>query len=217
LAEAEALLGDVTVAYLPGLEGVDLRLTIRDAEESVAENALAHAEGILLPKLADSYYGAEATTLASTLIRSLSASQKRLAVAESCTGGLIGSRLTEVPGASQVFAGGIICYENESKIRDLGVSGDLIAKHGAVSEPVARAMVDGICERFDVHAGIAVTGIAGPGGGTAEKPVGTIWLAAKVGRTARTVSRWFPGERHEVRERGAQAALDLLRRILRSV
>jgi nicotinamide-nucleotide amidase len=211
LGETEALLGDVMLAYLPGVDGVDLRLTIRGVPDAEAELALQRADGILRPILADRFYGCESITLAEVLIRRLSDVRMRLAVAESCTGGLIGARIAAVPGASNVFAGGIICYENASKVRDLGVSENLLVDAGAVSEQVARAMADGVCDRFGVDVGVAVTGIAGPGGGTREKPVGTVWLAAKAGPVTRAVGRWFPGERNEVRKRSAQAALDLVR------
>ena len=217
LGEVESLLGEVTLSYLPGLDGVDLRLTIRNARDAEADRALNRADGIVRPQLADRCYGTDSTTLASTLIWRLREAELRLAVAESCTGGLIGARLAAVPGASDSFAGGIICYENASKVRDLGVPGDVLVESGAVSEPVARAMAEGVCERFGVDAGVAVTGIAGPGGGTKEKPVGTVWLAARVGSVTRVVGRWLPGERNEVRQRSAQAALDLLRGTLGSV
>lgn len=216
LGDAESLLGEVTLSYLPGLEGVDLRLTIRNVSDAEAERALERAEGILRPLLADRYYGADATTLADVLIDRLRDARMRFAVAESCTGGLIGARLSAVPGASDVFAGGVICYEDTSKIRDLNVPIWALSRSGAVSEPVARAMAEGVCERFGVDAGVAVTGIAGPSGGTKAKPVGTVWLAARVGSVTRSVGRWFPGDRAEVRERSAQAALDLVRGILNS-
>jgi nicotinamide-nucleotide amidase len=119
-----------------------------------------------------------------------------------------------VPGSSEVFLGGVICYADESKVRDLEVPADLIRAHGAVSEPVVRAMVGGVVRRFDAGAGIAVTGIAGPAGGTPEKPPGTVWLAACAGERERAVTRRLPGGRYEVRRRSAQAALDLLRRVL---
>lgn len=159
-------------------------------------------------------FGSDSAALAAVLIQRLREARMRLAVAESCTGGLIGTLLTAVPGASDVFAGGIICYENASKIRDLKVSSDVLAESGAVSEPVARAMAEGICERFAVDVGVAVTGIAGPSGGTKAKPVGTVWLAVRVGSATRAVGRWFPGQRNEVRQRSAQAALDLVRKAL---
>ena len=130
--------------------------------------------------------------MAEVLIDRLREAQLRIAVAESCTGGAVGTKLTSVPGASDVFAGGVICYENASKTRDLGVAEDVIAEHGAVSEAVALAMVEGVCDMFRVDVGGAVTGIAGPDGGTDEKPVGTVWLAARVGSATRAVKRWFP-------------------------
>lgn len=216
LGAAESLPGGVALSYLPGLDGVDLRLTIRDVEDLEAERLLDLADGVLRPQLADRCYATGSTTLASILVGRLREARLRLAVAESCTGGLIGARLVAVPGASDVFAGGVICYENASKVRDLGVSEELLVEYGAVSEPVARAMVDGVCERFGVDAGVAVTGIAGPGGGTEEKPVGTVWMAAKVGSVTRVMRRWLPGIRDEVRQRSAQAAMDLLRGIMTS-
>ena len=92
-----------------------------------------------------------------------------------------------------MFAGGVVCYTNESKIRDLAVPAETIEHHGAVSGEVARAMVEGVCRRFDTDVGVAITGIAGPGGGTEEKPRGTVWIAAKVGEVVETHKRWFPG------------------------
>jgi nicotinamide-nucleotide amidase len=214
LGDVERCLGDVTLSYLPGVEGVDLRLTIRNVSDAEATRALEHAQEIVSPKLAARLYGTDSITLAEVLIQWLRDAQMSLAVAESCTGGLIGTRLTSVPGASDVFSGGIICYGNASKIRDLGVPSSMLAESGAVSEPVARAMVEGICERFQVEVGVAVTGVAGPEGGSDEKPVGTVWLAAKAGSSARAVKQWFPGKRREVQERSAQGALDLVRKLL---
>lgn len=214
LGEAESLLGDAVLSYLPDLDGVDLRLTVRCASDADAERTLDRAEQVLRPRLGGGYYGSDSTTLAAVVIETLRGKGMRLAVAESCTGGLVGARLTAEPGASDVFAGGIICYANESKVRDLRVSPDEIAAWGAVSEPVAKAMATGVRERFEADVGVAVTGIAGPGGGTDEKPVGTVWLAAALGPVVLAVERWFPGGRNAVRQRSSQAALDLVRRAL---
>ena len=214
LSDIEALPDDVTLSYLPGVDGVDLRITIRNVSDTQATSSLDRATEILLPGLGSRFYGVAPITLSEVLIDRLREAQMRIAVAESCTGGMVGARLTMVPGASDVFAGGVICYENASKIRDLGVPGALLEESGAVSETVARAMAAGICRRFQVEVGVGVTGIAGPDGGTAEKPAGTVWLAAQVGSTTRSIKRWFPGKRSEVRKRSAQGVLDLVRSML---
>lgn len=134
---------------------------------------------------------------------------------ESCTGGLVAERLTRVPGSSDVFLGGAVTYTNELKTALLGVPEALLREHGAVSEPVARAMAAGVRERLGADYGIGVTGIAGPGGGTEEKPVGTVHLAVAGPGDAVSHRRVrFPGDRQRVRRQTAQLALELLRRRL---
>jgi nicotinamide-nucleotide amidase len=135
-------------------------------------------------------------------------------VAESCTGGLLGGRLTEIPGSSDVFVGGVIAYDNSVKVREFGVSQALLDEHGAVSEAVARAMAAGAAERFSVEAAASITGIAGPGGGTPEKPVGMVWIACAVRGVMQARRVQFVGSRHEIRARAAQATLHLLYREL---
>ena len=135
----------------------------------------------------------------------------QVAVAESCTGGVLGARLTAVSGASDVFVGGVIAYDNAVKRELLQVPPATLETHGAVSEEAVLAMAEGAQRRFGVACAIAVTGIAGPTGGTPEKPVGTIWMAVRTAAQSRAVKRVFPGERDEIRARSAQAALDLLR------
>ena len=122
-----------------------------------------------------------------------------------------------MPGSSQVFVGAVVAYDDQVKRELLAVPGQLIAAHGAVSEEVVRAMADGAQQRFATDAALAVTGIAGPAGGTANKPVGTVWLAAKFGSEVRALKRIFPGDRNEIRARAAQAGVDLLRRLLSGV
>ncbi len=214
LSAVEPLPRSVTLSYLPGVDGVDLRLTIKSAAGDEAAEALDRAKAILLPTLCDRFYGIAPIALSEVLIDKLRDARMRMAVAESCTGGMIGARLTEIPGASDVFAGGVICYENTSKVRDLGVPSSVLDEYGAVSEAVVLAMAKGVCRRFGVDAGVAVTGIAGPEGGTSEKPVGTVWLAARLGSETRVARRWVPGKRSEVRKRSAQGALDLIRTML---
>jgi len=204
----------LTLAYLPSVEGVDLRVTAWTIPEAEAERRLAATVAMLRERAAEHCYGEDGTDLASVVLEQLRSRKTRLAVAESCTGGLLGGRITAIPGSSEVFAGGIVAYDDAVKRGMLDVSAALLKPHGAVSEEVVRAMVAGALRRFGVAAGLAVTGIAGPSGGTPEKPVGTVWLAAAFGQETRALKRIFPGDRAEIRARAAQAALDLLRRLI---
>jgi nicotinamide-nucleotide amidase len=134
----------------------------------------------------------------------------RIAVAESCTGGGLLSRLTDVPGSSGWVLGGVVAYANDVKISQLGVAPELIGAHGAVSQPVAQAMANGVRSRLAADLGIAITGIAGPDGGSADKPVGTVVIAtAGVTTVVRTFS--FPGDREAIRRFATTAALDMVR------
>lgn len=144
---------------------------------------------------------------------------RRIATAESCTAGLLAARLTDRPGSSDYVAGGVVAYSNEAKAELLGVDPALIEAHGAVSEPVAQAMAAGARQRFAADTAVAITGIAGPGGGTEEKPVGTVCFSVQVGApgtTARSDTRTLrlPGNRSDIRERSTTVAMHLLRRLL---
>lgn len=140
---------------------------------------------------------------------------RRIATAESCTGGLLAARLTDLAGSSAYVAGAVVAYANDAKSELLGVDPALIETHGAVSEPVAEAMADGALNRFGVDTAIAITGIAGPGGGTAEKPVGTVCFSLKLAEgTTITRSMRMPGDRADIRERSTTVAMHLLRRAL---
>jgi nicotinamide-nucleotide amidase len=209
-----ATLSPVTLAFLPGWDGVDLRLTTAARDSPEADRVLAEAATRLAPALGDRCYGRNREDLAEVILGRLRALRWTVATAESCTGGLLGSRLTAVPGASDAYVGGVVAYANAAKVRELGVPAHLLDREGAVSEAVAAAMAEGVARRFAADAAIAVTGIAGPGGGTATKPVGTVWIAAWAGGTRRARCVRFPGGRDEVRHRSAQAALDLLRSVL---
>jgi len=204
----------LTLAYLPSTEGVDLRVTAWGLRADEADRLLAAAAGQLRERAGEHFYGEDGTDLAATVLEQLRSRHARLAVAESCTGGLLGGRITAVAGASDVFVGGVVAYGDEVKSADLNVPLELLGAHGAVSEEVVLAMVHGAQLRFAVEAALAITGIAGPGGGTPGKPVGTVWLAARFGSQHRALRRIFPGDRGEIRARAAQAALDLLRRLL---
>jgi nicotinamide-nucleotide amidase len=207
-------LGPLTLAYLPSEVGVDLRLTAWALERGEAEERLREGIGRLRDLLGVLGYGEEQADLAAVVLEAVRRRRGHLAVAESCTGGLLGERLTAVPGASDVFVGGVVAYADRIKTELLGVPEAILAQHGAVSEEAVRAMVVGAQRVFLADCAAGVTGIAGPDGGTPEKPVGTVWLAAAAGMSIRAVRRMFPGDRGEIRARAAQAALDLLRRLL---
>jgi nicotinamide-nucleotide amidase len=200
-------------AFLPSVEGVDLRLTSRDAPQAVALTRLEHAVAQLRTAIGEHVYGEGAVDLAAVVLDICRARGIRLAVAESCTGGLLGARITSISGSSDVFLGGVLAYDNSVKVGMLGVDQSDLDAHGAVSEEVAISMAHGVRQRLSADMGIAVTGIAGPGGGTPEKPVGTVWIALD-GRVRAARRLRLIGDRAEIRQRAAQAALDLVRRHL---
>jgi nicotinamide-nucleotide amidase len=204
----------LTLAYLPGLDGVDLRLTAWDFEPEEADRRLRAAAEKLKERAGSVVYGENGADLAALVLEQARRRGLRIGTAESCTGGLVGERLTEIPGSSDVYMGGVVCYDNALKVSLLGVPPDLIERDGAVSESVVRAMAEGAVARLGVDVAVAVTGIAGPSGGTPEKPVGTVWLAvAHAGETTTRRSK-FVGSRHDIRRRAAQGALAMvLRRV----
>ena len=214
LAGVEEEIAPLTLAYLPSVDGVDLRVTAWSLPRAEAERRLAAAAERVRQRAGDHCYGEDGTDLAAVVLDVIRRRRGRLAVAESCTGGMLGQRLTAIPGASEVFIGGVIAYADGIKTDLLGVASEIVAQHGAVSEETVRAMAAGAQRVFSAYCALAVTGIAGPTGGTPEKPVGTVWLAAAAGENVRTLKRIFPGDREEIRYRSAQAALDLLRRLL---
>jgi nicotinamide-nucleotide amidase len=207
-------LSDVSLAYLPAEEGVDLRLTARDKPAHIADDVLTRAAARLHALLGLSIYGEERTDLAAAVLEQCRARSLTVAVAESCTGGLLGARLTAISGSSDVVLGGVIAYHDSVKRTLLDVSESDLRAHGAVSEPVVRQMAVGARARTGASIGIGITGIAGPGGGTPEKPVGTVWIAADVAGAQRAVLLRLWGDREEIRRRSTQAALDLVRRML---
>lgn len=210
IGEIEGEIAPLTLAYLPGLEGVDLRLSAWGFPPDEADRQLRKAADLVRARAGSHVYGEGDSDLAALVLDKARARGVRLAVAESCTGGLVGTRLTEVPGSSDVFVGGVIAYDNALKTGVLGVPEAVIAQHGAVSEPVAVAMAQGAVRAFDVGAAVSVTGVAGPGGGSPEKPVGTVWVGCALGQTVEARRTLFVGSRHEIRARAAQAALFML-------
>jgi nicotinamide-nucleotide amidase len=210
----EPEIAPLTLAYLPSVEGVDLRVTAWGLEPRDADARLAAVVQRLTAAVAEHGYGEDDADLAAVLLDALRKQRHRLGVAESCTGGMIAERITNIPGSSDTFIGGVVAYADVIKTAALKVPLEILEAHGAVSEETVRAMAEGAQRLFSADCTIAVTGIAGPGGGTPEKPVGTVWLAARVHTTTRALKRVLPGDRDDVRRRAAQAGLDLLRRLL---
>ncbi|MEM7624696.1 MAG: competence/damage-inducible protein A [Planctomycetota bacterium] len=192
-----------------GLCSVRVRAEFDDSGR--ARNELSDTASQVESRLGPIVFGRDDDTLQSTLIAMLTERGKTVATAESCTGGMIGAMLTDVPGSSAAYLGGWVTYTNELKSSQVGVPPELIERHGAVSESVVIAMAQGARERSGADYAVSVSGVAGPGGGTPEKPVGTVWLAlstpdAAVARCARLV-----GNRASIRDRAAKCALQMIR------
>jgi len=193
---------------------IEIHLTAQAKTESEAELLLDGLAGQLEDRLGDALFAFRGETMEEIVGLKLNVGGFTLGIAESCTGGLISYRLTEVPGASAFFIETVVCYSNESKIKTLGVDPELIERYGAVSAEVAEALALGVKRHADTDFGLAVTGIAGPGGGTPEKPVGLVYLGLADDAHVEHKRLMLPGDRSLIRWRSSQAALDLLRRRL---
>ena len=214
MGEIEREIAPLTLAYLPDIGSVDLRLTAWDLPADEADRRLAEALKLLQGRAGDHAFAEGETDLAEVVLAAARRAGAAIATAESCTGGLVGGRLTAIPGSSDQYLGGIIAYADGVKQGELDVPEALLAAHGAVSEPVVRAMAEGAARRLGATLTIAVTGIAGPEGGSAEKPVGTTWFATHWQGKTESVKQVLFGERDEIRARAAQVALYLLWRRL---
>ena len=214
LGDLQRQVDGLNVASLPGVDGTDLRVTVRGLPAVEADRALDAAVAKLVERAGSVVYGAGDDDLAALVLDLCRARGLHIGVGESCTGGLLGARLTAVAGSSDVVLGGVIAYHNDVKESLLDVPGDLLRAHGAVSEPVAQAMAAGARARTGAEIGVGITGIAGPDGGSDAKPVGTVWIAVDMDGERRTLHSVFWGNRDEVRYRAAQAALDMIRRVL---
>jgi len=206
----------ISTTILAVLGQIELHLTARAPDRGAADRALDSAVRALGVALGESVYSVDGSPLEAVVGGLLKKRGLTIAVAESCSGGLLASRLTDVPGSSDYVESGVVCYSNRSKVEWLGVPESMIAEHGAVSEPVARAMAAGIRGRAGTNAGIGVTGIAGPGGGTAEKPVGTVAVAVALDAAEQVRTFQFFGGRDLVKFQSTQAALNMLRLMLLS-
>ena len=206
-----------------GLEGLEVTTCLRRGELEIvirADGTTEAAADSLVALIAERHAGQVFSTDGSSIEEQVAAllEGRRLAIGESCTGGLLAARVTERPGSSEYFSGGVVAYSNEAKMELLGVPAEVIERHGAVSTEVAEALADGALERFGADTAIGLTGIAGPGGGTEDKPVGRVCfcVAARIDGDEERVVRGLdiPGSRAEVRDRSTTVALHLLRRLL---
>ena len=209
-----ALPSFIRLAYLPVAGMVKLRLTARGSDETLLQEAIRKAVSQLYPIARQYIVGEDCETLPELVAQKLTSAGCTLAVAESCTGGTIASRLTALAGASAYFKGGIVAYSNEVKECALGVSHDTLAAHGAVSEETVRQMVEGVRSRLDSDYALATTGIAGPTGGTPDKPVGTVWIAACSRNTTVTQLMHYGDRRQQTIDRTVNQAYAMLIRLL---
>lgn len=177
-----------------------------------APREVLKASSIVRQRLAPAVYGEGDDTFPGAVVAALRSARSTLAVAESCTGGLVGKLLTDAPGASAAFLGGALVYSNELKTRFAGVPKPLLEEHGAVSEPVAKSLATGIQGRTDATYGLGITGVAGPGGGGEDKPVGLVWLAVAGPEGVKSRRIQFPGDRAQIRRLSAFAGLEMVRR-----
>jgi nicotinamide-nucleotide amidase len=204
---------ETTILATPGQ--IELHLSLRSADAALAEQRLRDAESALIGVLGADVFSTDGRGMEELVGSMLRERGLTIAAAESCTGGLLMSRLTDVPGSSDYVAGGVVLYSNALKASVGLVPADLIAAHGAVSEPVAAAMAEGVRERTGADVCVGITGIAGPGGGSPQKPVGTVAIAVLVaGAPARVRTVWAYGGRTQVKFNATQAALDMVRRAL---
>ena len=203
---------DVETSILFSRVEIEIHLTARSPDSDQAEATLDELAGKIADALGTAVFATNGETMEGVIGKLLTDRGEKLSVAESCTGGLIGMRLTEVAGASRYFLEGAVVYSNEAKVRALGVSEQTLIDHGAVSSETAEAMAVGMRDRARTDHSISVTGIAGPDGGTEEKPVGTVFIGYAGTKGTRSMKFVFPGDRELIRWRASQAALDYLRR-----
>lgn len=204
----------VQIGLYPSLRAVDIRLTATGASRRTAQATLRRLEAGLRRALGRAVYGTDGDSLEGAIGQLLVRRRRTLAVAESCTGGLLSDRITNVPGSSRYLRGSVIAYHNDLKRRPLEVPAAVLARYGAVSAPVARAMAQGVRRMARSDVGLSVTGIAGPTGATAKKPVGLVFLGLADRRGVASLRCQFFGDRVSVKRQAAQTALDFLRRRL---
>ena len=215
IGDLSAYLGPVLrLAYLPGTGGCRLRLTATGDDRAAVEDAIDRLEAHLRARIGSYLYGSDPDSLEAVLGRMLTERGLTMAVAESCTGGLVLHRLTNIPGSSAYLVGGVVAYANEVKTSRLGVEAQALEQHGAVSETVARQMAQGVRLRLHADVGLSTTGVAGPSGGTPDKPVGTVWIGYADAQGEVALLKHFVKNREMNKALASTAVLDLARRRL---
>lgn len=209
-----ALYPDTETTILASPSGIELHPRVWSREPAKAEALLDEIVGRMSLALGEHVFSTRGEAMEEVVARALTENHATIAVAESCTGGMLAERLTNVAGSSAYFLGGVICYSNELKTSLVGVAPELIEAKGAVSSEVALALAEGIRKRTGATIGIGITGIAGPGGGTPEKPVGLVHISLADERGPGEKAYQFTGDRERIRQRATQAALDMARRHL---
>jgi nicotinamide-nucleotide amidase len=204
----------ISTTILAVMGQIELHLTADAPGIVEAGRALDRAAAELTAVLGPSVYSTDGRPLEAVLGELLRQRRMTIAVAESCSGGLLASKITDVPGSSDYFDRGVVCYSNLAKVEWLGVPVPMLEEHGAVSERVAQAMAAGVKQRARAHVGVGITGIAGPGGGTSQKPVGTVAVAVITPDAERVRTFHFVGPRDMVKFQSAQAAMNMLRLLL---
>jgi nicotinamide-nucleotide amidase len=205
---------DVETTILAHLGDIQLNLMCSKPALDLAQARVDSLASRIEEELDDYIYSSQGETLEQIVLFYLEMRGATLSVAESCTGGLVSTRLTDISGSSRSFLGGAVVYTDELKSEFAGVPPSVLERHGAVSKETAEALAEGIRERCDTTLGVGVTGIAGPSGGTAEKPVGLVYISVSDGKATEVVERRFTGDRNRIRSYAAQTALDLIRRKL---
>ncbi|MBI2844148.1 MAG: competence/damage-inducible protein A [Armatimonadetes bacterium] len=203
-----------TVAPLAHLGEIHLRITAKAEDAATADRMIREVESKLRDRLGDYVFGADEDTIEQVILERLVDLRLTVSFAESCTGGLLSHRITNISGSSAAFIAGIVSYSNESKSRFLGVPAELIERHGAVSGEAAKAMASGVRVAVGTSIGMGITGIAGPGGGTPTKPVGLVYIALSAEDIDTSEEYRFAGTRLDIKQRASQAALAMLRRYL---
>jgi nicotinamide-nucleotide amidase len=214
MGDVPAIIGNAKLAFLPSIEGVRLRINVKAESEEKASERISEIENKIREKIGEYVFGEGEEVLEEIIGKLLTKKKLSIAVAESCTGGMVSSRITDVSGSSEYFKGGMVTYSNKSKVKFLDVKKKTLTKYGAVSEKTAKQMAEGVRKHFKTDIGISTTGIAGPTGGSDEKPVGLVYIGYSDKKNTFAKKFLFGNFRDRNKKRAAQMALEIVRKEL---